>query len=88
MKDPKRKHLSNFILSNCRKLGILFKTIDNILNVPQTVSHHLRHVKCLQFCVDKVAPLTSVPAVLISRSDIFRQFELVTENCLTEIIDY
>ena len=58
VKEAKRKHLSNIILSTCHKPCILFSTIDNVLSVTETLCIEPSFEVCeefLNFFVDKVA---------------------------------
>ncbi len=96
VKDAKRKYLSHIILSNCHKPRVLFKTIDSVINAPQTVCLESSPAVCekfLHFFINKVASTraliaspTSDPSVSVPCSAIFDRLEPVTLSLLQKIV--
>ncbi len=98
VKAAKRKRLSDIILSNCHKPRILFKTIDSVLNTPQSVCMEASPAVCenfLHFFIDKVSstralisPSAYDPSISVTCSAVFNQFEPVTLSSLQEIVGH
>ena len=87
IKEVKREYLSNLIVSNSHNPRVLFKTIDSVLNAPQSVCLEASPELCnnfLHFFLDKVintratisAP-ASDPSVSVPCQAVFDKFERV-----------
>lgn len=96
VKDAKRKHFAAIIQANCRKPHVLFKTIDIILHVPQTVGVESSQEICenfLHFFIDKVLSVKAqisqsvlVPSTPVPSSAVFDRFEPVSLLCLQQLV--
>ncbi len=96
VRNAKRKHFSDIILSNCHNPRVLFKTIDSALNAPQTVCIESSPAVCenfLHFFIDKVAstralisPSAYDVSVSVPCSAVFDRFEPVTLSLLQETV--
>uniref|UniRef100_A0A3B4X257 Reverse transcriptase domain-containing protein n=1 Tax=Seriola lalandi dorsalis TaxID=1841481 RepID=A0A3B4X257_SERLL len=98
LKDAKTKHFSDIILSNCHKPRALFKTIDSVLNAPQTVGIEASPAVCkdfLNFFIDKVAgtralisPSAYDPSVSVPCSAVLDRFESVPLSDLQDTVGH
>uniref|UniRef100_A0A8P4K1H9 Reverse transcriptase domain-containing protein n=1 Tax=Dicentrarchus labrax TaxID=13489 RepID=A0A8P4K1H9_DICLA len=98
VKDAKRKHFSDMILSNCHKPRVLFNTIDSLLNAPQTACMEASPAVCenfLHFFIDKVtsiraqiSPSVYDPSISVPCSAVFDHFEPVTFSFLQEVVGH
>ena len=95
--ESRRKYFANIVLSSCHKPRVLFKTINSVLNAPQTTGLEASPAVCeafLNFFIEKVtsiraliSPPTNDPSVLVPAPAVFDTFLPVTLASLQEIID-
>uniref|UniRef100_A0A1A8P7L4 Uncharacterized protein n=1 Tax=Nothobranchius rachovii TaxID=451742 RepID=A0A1A8P7L4_9TELE len=98
VKEAKRKHLSDIILSNCHSPRVLFKTINSVLSAPYADCIEPSLEACenlLLFFIEKVSstraqicPCAHDPSVVVSCSAVFDRFEPVTLSCLQETVGH
>uniref|UniRef100_A0A8C6M722 Reverse transcriptase domain-containing protein n=1 Tax=Nothobranchius furzeri TaxID=105023 RepID=A0A8C6M722_NOTFU len=98
VKEAKRKHFSDIILSNCHNPRVLFKTINSVLSAPYADSIEPSLEACenlLLFFIEKVSstraqicPCAHDPSVVVSCSAVFDRFEPVTLSSLQETVGH
>ncbi|XP_075315190.1 RNA-directed DNA polymerase from mobile element jockey [Odontesthes bonariensis] len=98
VKDAKRRHLSDLIVSNSHNPSVLFKTIDSVLNAPHGGFVETSPAVCesfLHFFVEKVTsiraqiiPSVHDPSVFVPCSAVFHSFECVTLQSLQEVVSH
>uniref|UniRef100_A0A669CPU2 Reverse transcriptase domain-containing protein n=1 Tax=Oreochromis niloticus TaxID=8128 RepID=A0A669CPU2_ORENI len=98
VKEAKRKYFSKIISSNSHNPRVLFKSIDSVLNAPQSgcleASHKLSN-DFMCFFIEKVATTRALisspesdPSVSIPCSAVFNQFEPVTLSYLEDVVGH
>uniref|UniRef100_A0A669DR24 Reverse transcriptase domain-containing protein n=1 Tax=Oreochromis niloticus TaxID=8128 RepID=A0A669DR24_ORENI len=98
VKEAKRKYFSKIFSSNSHNPRVLFKSIDSVLNAPQSgcleASHKLSN-DFMCFFIEKVATTRALisstesdPSVLIPCSAVFNQFEPVSLSYLEDVVGH
>uniref|UniRef100_A0A8C6NJ32 Reverse transcriptase domain-containing protein n=1 Tax=Nothobranchius furzeri TaxID=105023 RepID=A0A8C6NJ32_NOTFU len=97
VREAKRKHLSDIILSNCHNPRVLFKTINSVFSAPYADCIEPSLEACenlLLFFIEKVSFTRAQicrahdPSVVVSCSAVFDRFEPVTLSCLQETVGH
>lgn len=88
VKDAKRQYLSGIILSNCNKPRVLFKTIDSVLNAPQTVCIDALFIDKVTTTRALISPSAYDPSIPVLCSAVFDRFEPVTLSVFQETVDH
>ncbi len=98
VKEAKREHLSNIIVSNRHNPRVLFKTIDSVLNAPQSVCLEASSEMCnnfLHFFIDKVVTTRTLisappsdPPGSVPCPAVFNKFEPVTLLLLEDVVGH
>uniref|UniRef100_A0A3B3DJ46 Reverse transcriptase domain-containing protein n=1 Tax=Oryzias melastigma TaxID=30732 RepID=A0A3B3DJ46_ORYME len=98
VKESKKEYLSNIIMANSHNPRVLFRTIDSVLNVPQSVGHEASAKLCndfLNFFIGKVEEIraniqtpSTEPAEFVSPSAVFERFEPATLPFLEDVVSH
>ncbi|KAL6455414.1 hypothetical protein MHYP_G00361580 [Metynnis hypsauchen] len=98
VKTAKTKHFSDIIESNCHNPRVLFKMVNSALNAPQSACLESSIELCetfKSFFIKKVAGIRALisspsydPAISVTFSAVFDQFEPVSLSSLKDIIGH